>query len=94
MEGDEHDGEDDPTVLVDITGSHPEDPGGRVGREGGCLGYGRQERSPGVVRADVSVLLLPGQTVRPVINCAGQHTAGVEPDAGLTTQKYSIVNTK
>ena len=40
VEGDEHDGEDYPTVLVDITGSHPEDPGGRVGREGRCLGYG------------------------------------------------------
>ena len=49
VEGDEHDGEDDPTVLVDITGSHPEDPGGRVRRESGCLGYGREERGPGGV---------------------------------------------
>ena len=31
----------------------------------------------------MSLSLLAGQAVRPVIDCAGQHAAGVEPYAGL-----------
>ena len=45
VEGDEHDGEDDPAVLVDITGPHAEYPGGRVGWQGGGLGHRGQEGS-------------------------------------------------
>ena len=35
METDEHDREDDPAVLVYVTPSHAEDPGGRFGRRKG-----------------------------------------------------------
>ena len=36
MKTDEHDGEDDPAVLVNVTPPHTEDPGGRFSRrEGG-----------------------------------------------------------
>ena len=80
VEGDEHDGEDDSAVLVDITGPHPEYPGGRVGGQDG--GRGGEERGPGV-GADVPVGLVPGQRVHTVVEGAGQHTAGVEPHTGL-----------
>ena len=49
VEGDEHDGEDDPAVLVDITGPHSKYPSRRVGRQWGArLAYWGEERGSGL----------------------------------------------
>ena len=53
VEGDEHDGEDDPAVLVNVTGSHSKQPSRRLGRQ--CRrGQGEQRGTCIVLSAHVS----------------------------------------
>ena len=75
---DEHDGKEDPTVLVDITASHPEySVRGFWRREGG-------ERELNRLRMAVpDVVMISGQSVVSSSDGAGHHTAGVELQLGL-----------
>ena len=82
VEGDEHDGEDDPAVLVDVTGAHPEyscrGPRGQRGR-----GHGEQGRACLLATHVRALSLLTWQRVHPVIDCTREHTTRVEPHTGL-----------
>ena len=78
METNEHDGEDHPAVLVNITSSHPQDPGGRLcGRKGG---QGELYR----LRVTIpDVVVVSRESVVTSSDGAGHHTAGVELELGL-----------
>ena len=93
VEGEEHDGEDDSAVLVNITGSHAEYP---------CwwLGQSRiKRRVVGLLREEGGVtpsppvtfsLVISWQGVLTVIHCAGQHAARVEPHTSLEKYKRQL----
>ena len=78
METDEHDGEEDPAVLVNITASHSEySVRGFRWREGG-------ERELNRLRMAVpDVVMISGESVVSSSDGAGHHTAGVELELGL-----------
>ena len=85
VEGDEHDGEDDAAVLVDITRPHPAQPRRRLRRQ---RGRGQRQQRRARVRAHVTALrLVTWQRVRAVVHCARQHAARVEPHTRLQIQK-------
>ena len=75
---DEHDGEEYPAVLVDITPSHP---------EYSVRGFGRGEAGQGELNrlrvAVPDVVMISGQSVVSSSDGAGHHTAGVELELGL-----------
>ena len=86
VEGDEHDGEDDAAVLVDITRPHPAQPRRGLRRQ---RGRGERQQRRARVGAHVSALcLVTWQRVRAVVHCARQHAARVEPHTRLQRQKY------
>ena len=86
VEGDEHDGEDDAAVLVDITRPHPAQPRRGLRRQ---RGRGQRQQRRARVGAHVSALsLVTWQRVRAVVHCARQHAARVEPHTRLQRQKY------
>ena len=78
MKTDEHDGEDDPAVLVNVAPPHTEDPGRRLSRrEGG-------ERELNRLRMTVpDVVMISGESVVSSSDSAGHHTARVELELGL-----------
>ena len=80
VEGEEHDGEDDPAVLVDITGAHAEYPCWWLSW---CWRKGREEG--GVASAPLVPirLVIPREGVLTIVHGAGQQAAGVEPHTGL-----------
>ena len=85
VEGDEHDGEDDAAVLVDITRPHPAQPRRGLRRQ---RGRGQRQQRRARVGAHVSALcLVTWQRVRAVVHCTRQHAARVEPHTRLQTQK-------
>ena len=85
VEGDEHDGEDDAAVLVDITRPHPAQPRRGLRRQ---RGRGQRQQRRARVGAHVSALcLVTWQSVRAVVHCTRQHAARVEPHTRLQIQK-------
>ena len=78
MKTDEHDGEDDPTVLVNVAASHAEDPGWWLRK--GLGGEGELYRLGVTVP---HVVMISGQSVVSSSDGAGHHTAGVELELGL-----------
>ena len=83
METDEHDGEDDPAVLVDVAAPHAEDPGWWFSR--GEAGQGELNR----LRVAVpDVVMISGQSVVSSSDGAGHHTAGVELELGLKFSNF------
>ena len=78
MKTDEHDGEYDSAVLVNITSSHTQDPGGRLRRRKGG------ERKLYRLRMTIpDVVMITRESVVSSSNGAGHHTAGVELQLGL-----------
>ena len=75
---DEHDGEEDPAVLVNITASHP---------EYSVRGFGWREGGQGKLNrlrmAVPDVVMISGESVVSSSDGAGHHTAGVELELGL-----------
>ena len=85
MEADEHDGEDDSAVLVNITAPHPEYSVRRLrGRKGG-------QRKLDLLRMAVpDMVMVPGQSVVTTArDGAGHHAARVKLQLGL--QSHFIV---
>ena len=78
METDEHDGENDPAVLVDVAAPHAEDPGWWLSRREG--GQGKLNR---LRMAVPDVVMISGESVVSSSDGAGHHTAGVELELGL-----------
>ena len=78
METDEHDGEDDSAVLVNVAASHAEDPGWWLRK--GLGGEGELYRLGVTVP---HVVMISGQSVVSSSDGAGHHTAGVELQLGL-----------
>ena len=80
---DEHDGEEYPAVLVDITPSHPKYP---------VRGFGRGEAGQGELNrlrmAVPDVVMISGQSVVSSSDGAGHHTAGVELELGLKFSNF------
>ena len=74
MEADEHDGEDDPTVLVDITASHSEYSVWRLG--GRQTGQGQLDRL--LTLPIAGVVNVARQSVVSAIHRACHHTTGVQ----------------
>ena len=89
VEGEEHDGEDDSAVLVDITGSHAEYPCGWLSRGRRKSRYDGLRRKEGSIASSTPVvsLVISWQCVVTVIHSAGQHAARVEPHARLKSKK-------
>ena len=80
---DEHDGEKDPAVLVNITASHPEYSVRRFRRREG--GEGELYRLGVTVP---HVVMISGQSVVSSSDGAGHHTAGVELELGLKFSNF------
>ena len=89
METDEHDGEDDSAVLVDVAAPHAEDPGRWLSRrEGG-------ERELNRLRMAVpDVVMISGQSVVSSSDGAGHHTARVELQLGLKFSNFIFLDWK
>jgi hypothetical protein len=95
VETQEHDGEDDPAVLVDVAGAHAQHAvGGLGGRErrrdhNGNGGEGRAAATSPPER----LLLLGGvawERVVAAVERAGHHAARVEPHASLKTRDINL----
>ena len=83
MKTDEHDGEDDSAVLVNVAASHAEDPGWWL-RE--WLGGEGELYRLGVTVPHV--VMISGQSVVSSSDGAGHHTAGVELELGLKFSNF------
>ena len=83
MKTDEHDGEDDPTVLVDVAAPHAEDPGRGLSRREGGQGKLNRLRMP-----VPDVVMISGESVVSSSDGAGHHTAGVELELGLKFSNF------
>jgi hypothetical protein len=98
VETQEHDGEDDPAVLVDVAGTHAQYAVGGLGGgerrrdHNGDRGEGRAASASPPER----LLLLGGvawERVVAAVERAGHHTARVEPHASLKNKRHKFKGT-